>query len=112
MSPELIDGDVFRIIVPLDDEYSYEVGNNTTPTNGVVNGVVNGAVKRLSDNEMKIIACMSAEPSISKKRISEKTGIAARTVDRSISDLRGKNVIDRQGSDKTGVWVILNECSS
>jgi len=98
--------------VPLDDDYSYEVGRNSTPANGVANGVVNGAEKRLSDNEMKIIACMSVEPSISKKRISEKTGIAARTVDRAISDLRGRNIIDRQGSDKTGVWVILDEHSS
>ena len=97
--------------MPLDDEYSHEVGRNSTPTNGVVNGVVNGAEKRLSDNEMKIITCMSDEPSISKKRISEKTGIAARTVDRTISDLRGRNVIDRQGSDKTGLWVILGEYS-
>jgi len=112
MIPELIDGDVFRIIVPLDDDYSYEVGRNSTPTNGVVNGVVNGAEKRLSDNELKIIACMTVEPSISKKRISEKTGIAARTVDRAISDLRGRNIIDRQGPDKTGVWVILGEYSS
>ena len=26
--PEMIDGDIFRVIVPLDDEYSCEVGRN------------------------------------------------------------------------------------
>jgi len=29
-NPEMIDGDIFRIIVPLDDEYSFEVGINKT----------------------------------------------------------------------------------
>jgi len=33
--PEMIDGDIFRVIVPLDDEYSFEANI----TNGIINGV-------------------------------------------------------------------------
>ena len=74
---------------------------------GVVNGVVSGVVKPLSESESKILSCMREEPSISKKRISEKTEIAPRTVDRTITELRRRKIIDRQGSDKNGIWVVL-----
>jgi ATP-dependent DNA helicase RecG len=65
-----------------------------------------GVIKQSDGNEEMILACMREEPSISKKRISEKTGIAARTVDRIVSDLRRRKIIDRQGSNKSGTWII------
>ena len=74
---------------------------------GVVNGVVNGVVKQLSENESKILDCIQEDSSISKKRISEETGISARTVDRVISELKRRQIIERQGSDKSGIWAIL-----
>ena len=112
--PELIEGDVFRIIVPLDDSYSFEAGivngqlkgNDTVNgANGVINGV-DGVINQFSENESLILACIQNEPSISKQRISEATGIAARTVDRVISELRRRKIIDRKGSNKSGVWIV------
>ena len=78
--------------------------------NGVengVDGVENGVEKYFTESESKVLACISEVPSISKKSISEKTGISARTVDRIISDLKKRKVIERQGPDRGGVWVIL-----
>ena len=126
--PELIEGDIFRIIVPLDDNYSFEAGiingqlkgNNpengaNTGANGVISGAdgvdgvingVDGAINQFSENESLILACIRNEPSISKQRISEATGIAARIVDRVISELRRREIIDRKGSNKSGVWIV------
>ena len=50
---------------------------------------------------------MRDDPSITRKGIMEKTGVAIRTVDRIISELRQRKAIDRQGSDKKGKWLIL-----
>jgi predicted HTH transcriptional regulator len=49
---------------------------------------------------------MREDPYITKKLISETTGIAARTMDRAISELIKRGVIERQGSRKTGIWVV------
>ena len=76
-------------------------------SSGIVNGIVNGAVKNLSENELKVLEYMREEPSISKKRIAEKIGISLRTVDRITAELKRKQFIERQGSDKNGVWVVL-----
>jgi ATP-dependent DNA helicase RecG len=74
---------------------------------GVISGVINGVIKEYTENEVKILACMREDPAISKRRISEITGITARTVDRAISELKRRNIITRQGSNKRGSWVVL-----
>ena len=71
------------------------------------NGVVNGVVKNLTENESKVLVCLREEPSISKKRISEETGISARTVDRIIAELKRRQIIERKGSDKNGEWIVF-----
>jgi len=73
---------------------------------GASNGVINGVKKPLSENELKILNCMREDPYITKKHISETTGIAARTMDRAISELIKRGVIERQGSRKAGIWVV------
>ena len=74
---------------------------------GVINGVINGVIKKLSDNEIMILSCMLDDSSITKKHISEKTEIPERTIDRIIADLKLRQIIERQGSNKNGKWVIL-----
>ena len=63
--PELIEGDIFRIIVPLDDNYSFEAGivngqpkgkdlvkNSEKDTVDGANGVINGA-DRFGESSVK-----------------------------------------------------------
>jgi len=69
-------------------------------------GVINGAINNLSKNDLKIISCMQENSSITKKLISDKTGISARTVDRIISDLKRQNIVERRGPNKNGEWVV------
>jgi ATP-dependent DNA helicase RecG len=88
-----------------DDDVKSGVGNGVG--NGVESSVINDLNKQLSINEKKIIASIRKDPGISKKRISEKTGIALRTVDRLMIKLKNQGVIERQGPDKGGMWIIL-----
>ena len=77
--------------------------------NGAINDVINGELKKLTDNELRILDCMRMDSSITKKSIVEKTEIASRTVDRAIADLIQRQIIERQGSRKTGRWIVRND---
>ena len=70
-------------------------------------GTVNGTVNQLSENESKVLACMREDSSISKNRISEKTGISVRTISRIIAELKRRQIIERKGSDKNGEWIVF-----
>jgi len=61
--PELIEGDVFKIIVPLDDEYSFDaqIGKSNTvdktlmPADKTLISVDRTVDKTLSENERKVL---------------------------------------------------------
>ena len=69
-------------------------------------GGLNGGLKSLSENELKVLNCIRYEPSITIKQISEKVKVSLRTTERIVSELAQRNIIERQGSKKTGEWVI------
>jgi ATP-dependent DNA helicase RecG len=73
--------------------------------NGGINGGLNGGLKSLSKNEIKVIACIHENPNITSENISVNTGLSFRTIDRIISELKNKRLIERQGSKKNGYWI-------
>lgn len=142
--PEFIEGDIFKIIVPLDDDYSYDenmdeqvnnsqIGGNE-PVNGAISGgdslnepinepvngdgepvnepvngdgePVNEPVK--SKGEIDIILAIQNDPSITKKKLSEKLNFSLSTVKRIMNNLREKGLLIREGSDRKGYWRIKN----
>ena len=54
-----------------------------------------------------IIKYIKDNPNSIVDEISRALGKAKRTTERAISTLRGNGVIDREGSKKSGSWVIL-----
>lgn len=68
---------------------------------GVVNGVVN-----LSDREKSVVAEIEKNPKISKTKLIELTGIPKTSLERIISSLKEKGLLERVGSDKNGYWKI------
>lgn len=68
---------------------------------GVVNGVVN-----LSDREKNVVAAIEKNPRISKKKLIELTGIPKTSLERIISSMKEKGLLERVGSDKNGYWKI------
>lgn len=43
------------------------------------------------------------------REISEELNISQRTIKRDLANMQKNGIISRQGSDKTGVWVILSD---
>ena len=61
----------------------------------------------LTDNEKKVLAVLAAQPAVSTDKISQQTGIAKRTVERTLQSLKKNNHIIRQGSRRSGTWHVV-----
>ena len=92
---------MFRIVVPLDNNYSYDVeaeksvGIDVDITIGIMN-----------ETRKKIIELMTERPSITAKEIAESIEITQRRVESNISQLKAAGIIERTGTRKNGHWVV------
>lgn len=69
-------------------------------------GGLNGGLN-LSALDKAIIKYIKDNPNSTVDEISRALGKAKRTTERAMSTLRGNGVIDKEGSKKSGKWVIL-----
>ena len=98
-NPAIIEGDIFRIIVPIDDQYSFDA---ETPT---LNGTLNGTLK-FSENELLILKQIKRKGNITQSELSKVTNISLRTLKRMMAELQEKGVLVREGSKRSGFWHI------
>lgn len=110
--PEFIEGDVFRIIVPLVEEYSYDSLNEK------VNGS-NGQDKsdqldhsdqsnQIEENlEERLIKLLAEKPDIKTKEITESLGWSSSQVKYYMKKLKDDNKVTRHGTNRNGYWEIL-----
>ena len=72
--------------------------------------VVKGVVKDLSERQKIILDFIAENPTLTAKemseKMSEKTGVVPRTIQRDLADLQTKGMIVREGGRKEGKWVI------
>lgn len=70
-------------------------------------------VKELSERQKIILDFITENPALTAKemseRMSEKTGIVPRTIQRDLAELQTKGIITREGGRKEGKWVIINK---
>ena len=124
--PEFIEGDVFRIVVPLDEEYSYDFGQDNevkiatkeektatkdgeTATIGGKNAtkeVIIETKKKLTKGEIQILRLIEEDPFVKQKTLHEKTGISLGTIKRILPRLQEKGVLAREGGKRFGKWII------
>lgn len=79
-----------------------------------VNDTVNDTVKRvdtprLSKTEQVVLAAIGTHPDYSYEQLAAVCGVSRPTIARAIRNLQGCNCIRRIGSDKKGLWEIINE---
>lgn len=106
--PIFEEGDVFRIIVPLDDDYSFdmEIGSETKPeTNRETNRETNHD-DFLEFNMEKVLAFITKKPTITQIELKEKLQISLMSVKRVMKVLQEDEVIERIGSNRKGYWKI------
>lgn len=108
--PQLIDGDIFKIIVPLDDEYSFDAQTGDTQNKPHLNrgefGTNFGIKFGLNETQQKVIALMADNPISTASEIADKLGITKRQVEIIIGKLKSLQIIKREGAKKNGYWVV------
>lgn len=111
--PSFAEGDVFRIVVPLDDEYSFDfglTGNETNETNHETNlRVGQKSIIDFSENEEKILMLITENPLITQKLLAVNSGISLGTIKRMLPILQQKGVLKREGNKRSGKWIVLRE---
>ena len=64
-------------------------------------------VFKIDEKSKAILSCIAEDPSVSAKRMAEIIGISDSTVERRLKELVTKGIIRREGSDKKGKWIIM-----
>lgn len=62
---------------------------------------------KLSDRQQIIVSIIRSNPTVSAKQMSETLSVTSRTIERDLALMQKAGIIRHEGSDKTGVWVIL-----
>lgn len=96
-TPEFIDGDVFKTKISLKGINRGDVG----VTVGVNVGV------KLSEINREVLECIKENGEFNAEKIAEKIKRGKRTVERAIKSLKELGIIERNGSDKTGSWKVI-----
>lgn len=63
----------------------------------------------LTEKEKKVLALVAEFPTISTDHISQRSGIAKRTVERILQSLKKKGILIREGSRRSGYWRVVEE---
>ena len=95
----------------LNNYESYDI-KDYDKTNVGVNVGVNGGVNKIktmnfSKRQIIIKEIINQNPMITAKQMSEALSVTQRTIERDLSALQKAKVIRHEGSDKSGIWVVL-----
>lgn len=64
---------------------------------------------KLFDRQQIIVSIIRSNPTVSAKQMSETLSVTSRTIERDLALMQKAGIIRHEGSDKTGVWVILEQ---
>lgn len=108
--PVFEEGDVFRIAVPLDENYSFDMGIGSE-TNRETNRETKETNREdfLKINMEKTLAIITEEPSITQSELKDKLQISLMSVKRVMKALQDKGMIERIGSNRKGYWKITKK---
>ena len=112
-NPSIIEGDIFKIIVPLDDTYSLDAENLPSAKVGDKVGDKVGepdfyllAGNLLTKNQRNILHCLEGNPGMSATLLAKEIGISSRKVENNIKKLKELGILQRHGSPRKGYWEI------
>jgi ATP-dependent DNA helicase RecG len=95
--PELIEGDIFQTIIPLNRESK---GAPVNVPNAPPNAPVNNTARAL-------LQCLTDDPNLTFDELATSLSIDRSTVRRNMRKLQDAGFIWRVGSDKIGHWEII-----
>lgn len=114
--PLFVEDDVFRIIVPLDDAYSFDYGieagsSKVIESNNADKMPINAGktlVNSLSAQQNSIIQFAKETGSIKSRQVEELLGVKQRRARRILEELVNMGILERQGAYKSTVYVLKN----
>ena len=62
----------------------------------------------LNATEETVLALLEQNPAMTREELAEKAAKTVRTIQRTLTSLKKKGLIEREGSDKTGYWKVIN----
>lgn len=62
---------------------------------------------KLTERQTIMVSVIKSNPMVTAKQISETLSVTVRTIERDLALMQKAGIIRHEGSDKTGVWVIL-----
>ncbi len=68
--------------------------------------VVDMSQIKLTERQQKILALIKESPTITVKQMSQTLSVSHRTVQRDLSTMKEMGVLNREGQDNNGVWII------
>jgi predicted HTH transcriptional regulator len=98
--PEFIDGDIdLRINI-----YRRQNGDNVTKN--VTNVTKNVTI---DTNEAKLIDLITNNPSITQAKMAKELNVTTRTVKRILSKLQAERIVLREGTNRSGRWILVEK---
>lgn len=102
--PTFMEGDVFRIIVPLNDAYSFDFGQN-----GRSNQSNQSNQTGLTEEEQKLLNWIKLNPDMTNALIAESLDWSVSKVKYYVQKLKRANKIKRAGTSRKGYWEVFEE---
>ena len=103
--PQFIEGDVFRIIVPLDDDYSFDFGQHEHVNQLNQSDQLNQT--DLSEDEIILLNLIKEHPDMTNSLLAEALGWSISRVKYYIQKLKKSGKIKRKGTNRSGKWYVL-----
>ena len=106
--PEFLEiGDLLRVNFyrPSFKKEQFKMGQ--VKMDGPINDPINGPIKDPINDPIKLIDIIKINPNGSYEQYATTLGISATTVKRKINALKQQGIIAREGSKKSGKWIIL-----
>ena len=110
--PEFIEGDVFKIIVPLNEDLINEsLGQIDTQANTQAASIDTQAAPidtqvDTQDNITMILSYIKSNPTASQPKIAKELGININSLKGTIRKLRKVGKIEREGTSQKGKWIV------
>lgn len=101
--PEFIEGDIFRIIVPLDNHYSFEVEGVQNETRYTTQSATQYTTQSI---EEEMISLIQREPALSQRQIADRMNMNLNTVKYYIRKLQEQGRLERVGTNRKGHWIV------
>ena len=113
--PELIEGDIFKTIIPLRRSVTAGVINSVTDNvtdvtdnvTDVTDNVTDNATDNATDKELSVLKLILENNSYTTSEMAAKLAVSRQTIARSLKALQEKKLIRRVGSDRKGRWEYL-----